>query len=50
VIRIAHISATFITTGDIARGIASGASDYIVVPYEPQALIAVVRREAAWAH
>ncbi|GGY77523.1 response regulator [Pseudoduganella plicata] len=48
-IRVIHISAAFITTRDIAKGIASGASEYIVVPYEPQELIAVVRREAAWA-
>ncbi|AVR97906.1 response regulator [Pseudoduganella armeniaca] len=49
VIRVIHISAAFITAQDIANGIASGANRYIVVPYEPQELIALVRREATWA-
>ncbi|WEF33482.1 response regulator [Pseudoduganella chitinolytica] len=48
VIRVIHISAAFITAQDIARGMASGASQYLVVPYQPQELIAAVRREAKW--
>ncbi|WP_338759726.1 response regulator [Massilia sp. METH4] len=45
-IRVIHISAAFITARDIALGIASGASRYIVVPYEPRELIAAIRHES----
>lgn len=42
-VRIVQISSAYITEEDVASGLESGADAYITAPYEPAALIAVVR-------
>jgi CheY-like chemotaxis protein len=43
-IAIVHTSAAYIAEADVQRGLAGGANAYLTSPFEPSALLEVVRR------